>query len=73
MKAKQSDLSSGVTHPDDLSMQKIEDLKERPTGTNQSRRIGMFQKSSDFDQFSEENPFTKMASNPCGDRCTGGS
>lgn len=33
---------------------------------NQKRKVGMFKQSSDFDRFDKENPFTKMASNPCG-------
>ncbi len=31
---------------------------------NQSRTVGMFLKSSDYDQFTEINPFTQMRSNP---------
>lgn len=31
---------------------------------NQTRTVGMPLRSSDFDHFDKENPFTKMASNP---------
>jgi len=34
--------------------------------TNQTRKVGMMKKSSDFDRNEKENPFTKMQSNPCG-------
>lgn len=64
MKTKKGDLSKGVPRSDDISVQKIEDLSEHPEGTRQSRKVGNVVKSSDYDQFNEENPFTKMASNP---------
>lgn len=34
--------------------------------TNQTRTVGMFKKSSDFDRILKMDPFTKMKSNPCG-------
>lgn len=34
----------------------------------QTRQTGLFKASSDFDSFGEENPFTKMESNPKGTR-----
>lgn len=43
-------------------------LGEVMIDTNQSRTVGMFKKSSDFDSLNQENPFTKFASNPCGGR-----
>jgi hypothetical protein len=64
MSKKQKNLSEGVPRPDDISIQKIEDLGERPEGTRQSRRLGNFLKSSDFDNLDQENPFVKMESNP---------
>ena len=33
---------------------------------NQSRSVGMFKESSNFDRIDRENPFVGMASNPCG-------
>ena len=38
--------------------------------TNQSRKVGMFKASSNFDQFNEMNPFVGMESNPCGGQPT---
>lgn len=64
MKAKSDSLSKGVPKSDDISVQKIEDLETSPKGTNQSRELTNVVKSSDYDQFNEENPFTKMATNP---------
>lgn len=64
MKAKSEDLSKGVPTPDDLNQtRKVDPSKD---GTNQLRTIGLMEKSSDFDHIDQENPFTKMASNPCG-------
>ena len=34
--------------------------------TNQSRTVGMFLASSNYDRFDEINKFTQMSSNPCG-------
>lgn len=34
--------------------------------TNQTRKVGMVKKSSDFDRNDKISPFTQMASNPCG-------
>lgn len=39
--------------------------------TNQTREIGMFKKSSDFDNLDKQNPFAGMESNPCGGHATG--
>lgn len=39
--------------------------------TNQTREVGMFKKSSDFDSLDQLNPFVGMASNPCGSPHTG--
>ena len=46
-------------------------LPVSPEETNQQRTVGMFKDSSDFDHNDRENPFTKMASNPCGGRSSG--
>lgn len=64
MKTKRAGLNEGVPTPDDISHKKIEDVSEHPEGTRQSRKVGNILKSSDYDEFKEENPFTKMASNP---------
>ncbi len=34
--------------------------------TNQTRKVSMFKKSSDFDRIDRINPFTQMSSNPSG-------
>lgn len=54
MKQKQGDSSKQVN-------------VELPTkdDANQTRKVGMMKASSDFDENDRENPFTKMASNPC--------
>lgn len=71
MKTKRADLNAGAPTQDDISVKKIEDLSTTPEGTRQSRKVGNILKSSDYDEFKEENPFTKMASNPCGSQPTG--
>lgn len=56
---------------------KLEDVSkvevELPTekDTLQTKQVGMFKQSSDFDSLDQLNPFVGMASNPCGGRSTG--
>lgn len=45
-------------------------LNPFPPDTDQTRKLGLPLRSSDYDRIETENPFTKMASNPAKlDRC----
>lgn len=60
--------NSSVKLPTEADNDQKRTLPISPEETNQRREVGMFQESSDFDTCNRENPFTKMASNPCGGR-----
>ena len=45
--------------------------KQKPSAglnheTNETRKVSMFKRSSNFDQIKAIDPFTQMKSNPCG-------
>jgi len=63
--------SPKVSLPSEQDTNQKRFLPVSPEETNQQRTVGMFQDSSDFDHNDRENPFTKMASNPCGGQSSG--
>lgn len=70
MKTKSGDVSKGVPSKEETSQTRsldpnpsleIGDVKIKGT---QLREVGMFEKSSDFDNLDQPNPFVGMGSNP---------
>ena len=67
MHTKRNDsLSSEMPTEKDINQKRSVEVS--PEDTNQQRKVGMFQPSSDFDVIDKINPFLQGESNPCGGR-----